>query len=323
MEVVYNLGDGREIARSSQYSMKSTIEEDKNGDPVAILWSGKHKKNPNLTMTGALRFESSESSKGHPIGYYTETLYDQGRLNHVVVARCKSKEEKTPLPERGDPAPVCLKSGETPDPCDLQLGDAGSYGPPWPPSLSINIYTTETLQCLKPDGWIPEPCHLRGDSLYYHTPRKPQKRYVLNSHPELVSADWEAIAKHPNLNLFPPAHYDHPYKGARLNIVEVHTQEEVHSGCKVSYAPVPYILGCVTHDERDKTSSEYECTVYLHMDDIAKAGWTVNTILRHEIGHCNGWTGNHLGATHYPAGETSPVVDTPPDPGFLPGFVPL
>src|SRR5262249_40312386 len=86
--------------------------------------------------------------------------------------------------------------------------------------------------------------------------RKPQKRYVLNSHPELASADWEAIAKHPNINLFPPAQYDHPYKGARLNIVEVHTQEEVHSGCKVSYAPVPYILGCVPHDERYKSPSE-------------------------------------------------------------------
>jgi hypothetical protein len=234
MEVVHNLGDGREIARSSQYSMKSTIEENKNGDPVAIRWSGKHRKNPNLTMTGTLRLEPSESSDGHPIGYYTETLYDQGRLDHVEVARCKWKEEKTPLPERSDPAPACLKSGETPDPCELQLGDVGLYGPPWPPSLSINSYTTETLQCLKQDGWTPEPCHLRGDSLYYHTPRKPQKRYVLNPHLELVPADWEAIAKHPKTNLFPPAQYDHPYKGARLNIVEVHTQEEVHSGCKVA-----------------------------------------------------------------------------------------
>jgi hypothetical protein len=90
-------------------------------------------------------------------------------------------------------------------------------------------------------------------------------------------------------------------------------------GC---YARVPYILGCVTHDEGGKMSfSEYECTIYLHMDDIAKAGWTVNTILRHEIGHCNGWTGHHLGATHYPADETPAIVEVQSDPGFIPGFV--
>src|SRR6516162_1053936 len=94
MEVVHLLRDGREIVRSSQYSMKLTTEENENS--MVIRWTGKHKKNPSLTMTGTLQSEISE--KAGSIGwYYTEVLYDLGKLDNVLVARCK--ERKVPLPQ--------------------------------------------------------------------------------------------------------------------------------------------------------------------------------------------------------------------------------
>ena len=95
MEVVHLLHDGREIARSSQYNMK--FSSDENSQSLVISWSGKHKKNPSLTMTGTLRF-------GEP-AYYTEALYNQAKLDHVTVAQCKVKVEYAPLPEPSDTPP--------------------------------------------------------------------------------------------------------------------------------------------------------------------------------------------------------------------------
>ena len=93
MEVVHLLHDGREIARSSQYNMKLSSDENSH----SVSWSGRHKKNPSLTMTGTLRF-------GEP-AYYTEALYNQAKLDHVTVAQCKVKEENAPLPEPSDTPP--------------------------------------------------------------------------------------------------------------------------------------------------------------------------------------------------------------------------
>ena len=97
MEVVHLLHDGREIARSSQYNMK--FSSDENSQSVVIGWSGRHKKNPSLTMTGTLRFGENKSV------YYTEALYNQAKLDHVTVAQCKVKEENAPLPEPSDTPP--------------------------------------------------------------------------------------------------------------------------------------------------------------------------------------------------------------------------
>jgi hypothetical protein len=95
MEVVHLLHDGREIARSSQYNMKLSSDENSH----SVSWSGRHKKNPSLTMTGTLRFGENESV------YYTEALYNQAKLDHVTVAQCKVKVEYAPLPEPSDTPP--------------------------------------------------------------------------------------------------------------------------------------------------------------------------------------------------------------------------
>ena len=97
MEVVHLLHDGREIARSSQYNMK--FSSDDNSQSPVIGWSGRHKRNPSLTMTGTLRFGENKSV------YYTEALYNQAKLDYVTVAQCKVKEENAPSPEPSDTPP--------------------------------------------------------------------------------------------------------------------------------------------------------------------------------------------------------------------------
>jgi hypothetical protein len=97
MEIVHLLHDGREIARSSQYNM--TFGSNENSQSMVIAWSGRHKKNSSLTMTGTLRFGENKSV------YYTEALYNQAKLDHVTVAQCKVKEENAPLPELSDTPP--------------------------------------------------------------------------------------------------------------------------------------------------------------------------------------------------------------------------
>ena len=97
VEVVHLLHDGREIARSSQYNMK--FSSDENSQSAVISWSGRHKKNPSLAMTGTLQFRENKSV------YYTEALYNQAKLDHVTVAQCKVKEENALLPEPSDTPP--------------------------------------------------------------------------------------------------------------------------------------------------------------------------------------------------------------------------
>jgi hypothetical protein len=79
-----------------------------------ISWSGKHKKNPSLTMTGTLRFGENKSV------YYTEALYNQAKLDYVTVAQCKVKEENAPSPEPSElmayPLPIPSTITHIPDP---------------------------------------------------------------------------------------------------------------------------------------------------------------------------------------------------------------
>ena len=75
------------------------FSSDENSQSAVIGWSGTHKKNPSLTMTGTLRFDENKSV------YYTEALYNQAKLDHVTVAQCQVKEENAPLPEASGTPP--------------------------------------------------------------------------------------------------------------------------------------------------------------------------------------------------------------------------
>jgi hypothetical protein len=76
------------------------FSSDENSQSAVISWSGRHKKNPSLAMTGTLQFRENKSI------YYTEALYNQARLDHVTVAQCQVKEENAPLPEPSDTPPA-------------------------------------------------------------------------------------------------------------------------------------------------------------------------------------------------------------------------
>ena len=54
-------------------------------------------------------------------------------------------------------------------------------------------------------------------------------------------------------------------------------------------------------DARVRLSSLDSCRIILIDDAVMKArGWTTELLLRHEIGHCNGWPGNHPGERELP-----------------------
>lgn len=53
----------------------------------------------------------------------------------------------------------------------------------------------------------------------------------------------------------------------------------------------PITLGCAPLITKER------CEIVVANDDIIKAqGWTFPIVVRHEIGHCNGWSKDHPGA---------------------------
>jgi hypothetical protein len=89
-------------------------------------------------------------------------------------------------------------------------------------------------------------------------------------------------------NVIPPVEYDHPYKG-KLTIERSTSQSEIRLNCP--YSAFRYHLGCA------KPTAEGGCYILMADDDtIRKAGWLPEIVLRHEMGQCDGWPGDHRGA---------------------------
>jgi hypothetical protein len=89
--------------------------------------------------------------------------------------------------------------------------------------------------------------------------------------------------------VIPPEEYDHPYDGP-VKIWRSADQDYIKSKCPASI--FPYHLGC-----GGRKSATGECHILMADDDtIRKHGWTPEIVLRHEIGHCNGWPSDHKGA---------------------------
>jgi hypothetical protein len=80
--------------------------------------------------------------------------------------------------------------------------------------------------------------------------------------------------------LIPPATWDHPYHGV-LTVIRG-DQEAIDTWCHITKR-----LGC---------AHVYQggCDIMIGNDDLLEQ-WRVNYLLvyRHEIGHCNGWPGDH------------------------------
>jgi hypothetical protein len=84
-------------------------------------------------------------------------------------------------------------------------------------------------------------------------------------------------------NWLPPAEFDHEYAG----VLTVHrgTQQEMLAQCPSKSNPGYYSLGCSRRFFDGAT-----CVVYIAKDIMLQAaGWPYDLVLRHELGHCNGW----------------------------------
>jgi|SRR6516162_1137213 hypothetical protein len=85
--------------------------------------------------------------------------------------------------------------------------------------------------------------------------------------------------------IFPPAEFDHYYEGD-LTIKIVDTLQELHEVCQLDGEN---LLACSTRNHSS-------CIIVMVKDEVMRQrSWTTGMLLRHEMGHCNGWGGDHAG----------------------------
>lgn len=81
----------------------------------------------------------------------------------------------------------------------------------------------------------------------------------------------------------PPAKYDHPYKG-KLRVYYLPPKQVVTVCKKLIKSATLEQRGCAVHDDKS-------CTVIVV--DKPYKGATPKAVLRHELGHCQGWPSHH------------------------------
>jgi len=116
---------------------------------------------------------------------------------------------------------------------------------------------------------------------------------------EVTEADIRAIATGPQKAL-PPLEYDHPFAG-RLFVMVGSGQMWMRDLCKQEW-PI-WLFGCAVVSKNDpwarvlEPDGKADCIVIQATEAFIEArGSTLNLVMRHEIGHCNGWPGDHRGA---------------------------
>jgi hypothetical protein len=86
----------------------------------------------------------------------------------------------------------------------------------------------------------------------------------------------------------PPVEHDHQYEGD-LTITIVDTLEALYTICLHSPVTKPYLLACSWRNDKS-------CLVVMVKDEVMRTrGYNTGLLLRHEIGHCNGWGREHEG----------------------------
>lgn len=88
--------------------------------------------------------------------------------------------------------------------------------------------------------------------------------------------------------ILPPIEYDHPFAGT-VKIETVPARNDLKTFCSIAFI-AGLTLGC------SRRHGDVLCHIVLVDEKIIKEqGWTRELMLRHEIGHCNGWPGDHPG----------------------------
>jgi len=121
---------------------------------------------------------------------------------------------------------------------------------------------------------------------------------------EHIPADW--------YNWLPPAEYDKPFTG-KLIIRRFETEEEIAQICKGTSR-----VACTARSIDHKT-----CYLFIANDDVIRRNrGSYAFTVRHELGHCNGWTQNHEGKRQAPINSVG-MPTLPKDVEILPSYPPI
>ena len=84
--------------------------------------------------------------------------------------------------------------------------------------------------------------------------------------------------------LYPPRKYDFPFPGPTV-ITRMGNPQELRQLCLSK----DYVAACAR-------AISYTCQIWILTDEwLKRIGKNYDRVLRHEIGHCNGWPGDHAG----------------------------
>jgi hypothetical protein len=134
---------------------------------------------------------------------------------------------------------------------------------------------------------LPQPRPIAAPVL----PDAPVIYYEPGYFPQLNVTDRITLSLSPYL---PPAEYDHAYQG-RLRIVYLDTPETIDRMCRLaarglSILPDKTYLGCAIRSDLVRLDPDADCVIFI-LESVShlRYGRTFNGLMRHEIGHCNGW----------------------------------
>ncbi len=88
--------------------------------------------------------------------------------------------------------------------------------------------------------------------------------------------------------VLPPEQYDHPYTG---KLETFYDQSDAVRATVCPRAVYGTPIACALRN------GPGGCIIVLGPDEVLRArGWSVETVIRHETGHCNGWSADHRNA---------------------------
>jgi hypothetical protein len=92
--------------------------------------------------------------------------------------------------------------------------------------------------------------------------------------------------------ILPPKEYDKPYTDGFLVIRQGETMQEMTRFCPMQ-PPFGYPRLACSYQYAKSAG----CVVFVATDDMIKSyGIDPTAVMRHELGHCNGWPSTHFGA---------------------------